>query len=370
MTDPNDATAQAVAVRPLPTPPYVQTAIDLQRESLRAVFQPRTMAEAIALSERVARSTICPERYRGAPDDIFVAAAHGAELGLTFLQSLQSITVINGSPSIYGDAALAVVRASTLCLWMREWVDESNPNNLVGHSVTHRRGEPEQVERTFSEDDAEHAGLLTKKGPWQTYRKRMLQVRARGFCLRDTYPDVLRGLTIYEELVGLRDGDDEPTAYQTVEPAVEVARVTQEIPMPRAVPTQVVIDAEVEAAADLAPVESTAALFDAVAAAARRQPVAPTPTPEPEPVTSQEERTRYAVVRVTQRSARSDGSAATTWTVFLLPGRGSEIAARTTERELAVRARGISVEQASAYATVEPDAEVGLRLTSIERIEE
>ena len=61
-----------------------------------------------------------------------------------------------------------------------------------------RRGEPEQV-RTFSDSDAKIAGLLGKQGPWMTGPKRMKQMRARGFALRDVFTDVLRGMGLAEE---------------------------------------------------------------------------------------------------------------------------------------------------------------------------
>jgi len=361
-----------------------ETAVAVQRENLRAVFQPRTMPEAIALAERVARSTICPARYQGSPDDVFVAAAHGAELGLTFLQALQSIAVINGTPSIFGDGALAVVRASSLCLWVREWIDDSDSQNLVAHCVTQRRGEPEPVERTFSEDDAERAGLLSKSGPWQSYRKRMLQMRARAFCLRDTYPDVLRGLSIHEELIGVEDATTTTTPRQQTTTVAEVERVAAEIPMPRATP-QVVIDAEVDAAAAPPP----AALPEpepAVVATddderANPQPMSPqgddSPR-DPEPVvaeiepeteteTDEPEEIAYNVVRVTQRSARP-GGAPTTWTVFLRSDREPEFATRTTVRELAVRARSFAVAQAFVSASFQQHAELGLELLDITRL--
>lgn len=41
--------------------------------------------------------------------------------------------------------------------------------------------------------------LWGKSGPWQQYPKRMLQMRARGFALRDKFADVLGGLISAEE---------------------------------------------------------------------------------------------------------------------------------------------------------------------------
>src|SRR5690606_39168844 len=38
-------------------------------------------------------------------------------------------------------------------------------------------------------------------GPWTQYPKRMRQMRARAFALRDVFPDVLRGMPIAEAVM-------------------------------------------------------------------------------------------------------------------------------------------------------------------------
>ena len=44
-----------------------------------------------------------------------IAIMHGLEVGLSPLSALQRIAVINGRPTIWGDGALALVKASGLC---------------------------------------------------------------------------------------------------------------------------------------------------------------------------------------------------------------------------------------------------------------
>ena len=60
--------------------------------------------------------------------------------------------------------------------------------------------------------DAKRAGLAGKSGPWTQYPRRMLQMRARGFALRDAFPDLLRGLVTAEEAM------DYPTPTPPREP--------------------------------------------------------------------------------------------------------------------------------------------------------
>ena len=102
---------------------------------------------------------------------------------------MQSIAVINGRPTLFGDALLGLVRGSGLL----ESIEEVGDDKAYTCTVK-RRGEQKPVIRTFTIDDARQAGLLEKKGPWQSYPKRMLQMRARNFALRDAFTDVIRGV--------------------------------------------------------------------------------------------------------------------------------------------------------------------------------
>ena len=182
-------------------------------------LSPRTFDQALTFAGYLADSDMVPKDFKGKPGNCLIAIQWGAELGLKPLQALQNLAIINGRPSLWGDAVIALVRSSPLCESIIETDD--------GHTATcrvKRRGEPEQA-RTFSTDDAKAAGLQGKQGPWTQYPKRMRQMRARAFALRDVFPDVLRGLPVAEELM------DTPTerhmgpveevgSTQTVRPAL------------------------------------------------------------------------------------------------------------------------------------------------------
>lgn len=158
-------------------------------------LSPRTFEQALTFADYLADSDMVPKDFKGRPGNCLIAMQWGAELGLKPLQAMQNLAIINGRPSLWGDAVIALVRASPLC----EFVIESDD----GHTATcrvKRRGEPEQS-RTFGMEDAKTAGLQGKSGPWTQYPKRMRQMRARAFALRDVFPDVLRGLPVAEELM-------------------------------------------------------------------------------------------------------------------------------------------------------------------------
>lgn len=154
--------------------------------------------EAMRFASMVAGSEFAPKEFRQKPESCLLAMQHGAEIGLGPMQSLQSIAVINGRPSVYGDAALALVRSSHACEYVTETISGEG-DKMAATCIAKRKNNPECSTTTFSVADAKRAGLWGKSGPWSQYPQRMLQMRARGFCLRDAFPDVLRGLITREE---------------------------------------------------------------------------------------------------------------------------------------------------------------------------
>ena len=165
--------------------------------------QPRGLAlqtfdDAMRFGKLLAESEFPPKDFKGKPASCVLAIQHGAEIGLGPMQAIQSIAVINGRPSIWGDAALALVMASPVCEYVKETI-EGETDQTVATCIAKRRGYPDAVVSRFSMADAKRAGLAGKQGPWSQYPKRMLQLRARGFALRDAFPDVLKGLLTSEE---------------------------------------------------------------------------------------------------------------------------------------------------------------------------
>jgi hypothetical protein len=174
-------------------------------------FALSTMDEAMRYSELLAKSQMVPKAYQGKPEDVLVAVSWGMELGLAPLQALQNIACINGKPSVYGDAAMALVQNSATCENIEEYFEGEGTVNPVAVCVAHRKNRTPVIAK-FSVEDAKRAGLWGKQGPWSSYPKRMLQMRARGFAIRDAFPDVLKGLITVEE------AQDFPAETRTAQP--------------------------------------------------------------------------------------------------------------------------------------------------------
>lgn len=201
-----------------------------------AVIRPQSFGELAQFAQMAAKSQMVPKDFQNKPENIMLAVQMGSELGLAPMQALQNIAIVNGRPSVWGDALPGLCRQSGVCQDIREWI-EGEGDNMVAYCEATRLGSV-PIRQSFSVADAKRANLWktepkTKKmgsngayevdsGPWYAYPKRMLQMRARGFALRDAFPDVLRGLISAEEA---RDIPQDNFAGPTInaEPLTDIA---------------------------------------------------------------------------------------------------------------------------------------------------
>lgn len=232
-------------------------------------LSPQTFDQALTFSKYLAESDLVPKDFKGRPGNCLVAIQWGAELGLKPLQAMQNLAVINGRPALWGDAVIALARSSPLC----EYVVETDDGSTATCKVK-RRGEPEQV-RTFSMDDARAAGLAGKQGPWTQYPKRMRQMRARAFALRDVFPDVLRGLPVAEEVMDTPTekhmGQAEVVPWPADKWAETMPKMISGIKSGKTIEDAL---AWLRAKAEVTPAQEKE-LRDAVAEAKKKQPAAP-----------------------------------------------------------------------------------------------
>jgi hypothetical protein len=125
---------------------------------------------------------------------------HGATVGLGPIAAVQSIAVIDGMPTIWGDGTLSIVERSGLLEDMLEEYRSDPEEGLAAICTMRRRRRPTPIQNRFSMAMAEEAPLTRKEGPWQSYPQRMLKKRARSWSIRDGFADVLRGLHIRDEV--------------------------------------------------------------------------------------------------------------------------------------------------------------------------
>ena len=195
------------------------TIVEAAVESTNPAFAKYELAKRVA--HTLAQSNLVPDAYRGRPNDVFVAINMGSELGMEPFQAIQSIAVIEGKPCLYGDGLIGVVRASPKCMWIKESLSD---DGKTATCETQRKDDPQTISATYSWSDAVQAGIDSKYN-WKKHPKRMLQMRARAYCLRDAYPDLLKGLGVVEER---QDHDNSPppiTDYSLPKPVEQVKEV-------------------------------------------------------------------------------------------------------------------------------------------------
>jgi hypothetical protein len=175
---------------------------------LRNLPEMRQFADAIVKSGQFAKS------YKS-PEQVIIAIQAGAELAMGPIEALGSFYVVNGQPRLYNDAPLAFVMASGQLEAKKEFFEGESWDDLVAVCKLKRKGLPGMVERRFSVNDAKRAGLWGTKDTWSKYPKRMLQMRARSWAIRDLFPDCLRGMTIAEEYYGVEEESETASKITT-----------------------------------------------------------------------------------------------------------------------------------------------------------
>lgn len=178
------------------------------------------LPEALAAGKVIIDSGFGPKDCKG-PASIVVAVAMGARLGLDPFTAIHGIAVVNGRPSLFGDALLAVCQNHPDWQDFEEtWSGQKYNDDFTAHCTVMRKNRKPKTE-TFSVADAKKAGLWGKAGPWSAQPQRMMMMRARAFALRGAFGDALAGFHAREEM------DDEPvdvTATATVRQEPRPAR--------------------------------------------------------------------------------------------------------------------------------------------------
>jgi hypothetical protein len=127
---------------------------------------PQTFSELAAFCDLIAKSDLAPKDFKGKPGNVLVAVQMGAEIGLKPMQAIQNIAVINGRPSVWGDAALGLIKQHPLFVSCEETIKGEGDARTATCTMI-RKGEPPVV-RAFSLIDAKRANLSGKDGPWKT----------------------------------------------------------------------------------------------------------------------------------------------------------------------------------------------------------
>jgi hypothetical protein len=177
----------------------------------KSMLSPENYGHWCKVAKMMSESDMVPKGYKNKPADVLIAMELGGSLGMTPLAAIQNIAVINGRPSLYGDALLAIVQGHKDYEYIKEFMTKDQAGERVAVCVVKRKGHDEH-KCEFTSADAKKAGLWGKPGPWSQYPDRMLAMRARGFAVRNTFADALFGVRMVEEVQDYEIKDITPKA--------------------------------------------------------------------------------------------------------------------------------------------------------------
>lgn len=211
------------------------------------LFNPQALEHLEKMAGTLAKSSLIPDALRGKPGDVLVTLMTGAELGLHPMQSLRSIAVVKGKPSLSADLMVSLVKQrKDVCEHLV--LVKSTPE--IATYRAKRVGEPEPTEMSFTMQDAQRAGLTAPGGMYSKYPAQMLRARAASGICRAVFPDLCMGL--YDSDSGeLTDG--RPLPEKDITPpkrgleAIPSLKQPETVEPPKALPsnTQVALAASI-----------------------------------------------------------------------------------------------------------------------------
>lgn len=154
------------------------------------------LQEKLNFAQLMLNTKMVPAHFKS-PADILAAILYGQELGFSPMQSLQSVTVIQGKPALDAYSLKAKILQAGGVIKTIKW--DNQICELKGI-----RGDWEEVVN-YTIEDARIAGLAGKDN-WKRMPKEMLYARAVSKLGRNQWADVLKGFYTKEEMQDVESG--------------------------------------------------------------------------------------------------------------------------------------------------------------------
>jgi len=164
-----------------------------QTTSAALAFEPSDVASAYRLCEILVASRLLP-RALNSPEAAFTVIMAGRELGLTAMQSLRSLHVIEGRPVMSADLMMALCLRSPVCEHFRLITS----TDVIATYEAKRRGQ-EPVRLSFTIEQAK-AAKLTGKDNWIKFAAAMLRARCVAALARIVFADLMLGVYETDEI--------------------------------------------------------------------------------------------------------------------------------------------------------------------------
>lgn len=219
------------------------------QQQATASWEPENLDAGIQFAQLICKGQLLPRALQGKPADVLLVLMTGRELGLSPMQSIRNIHVIDGKTLCSADIMTALCkRRRDVCQFFR--VVEST--GLVATYETQRVGDPQPTRFSFTAEEAKNAGLLGKDN-WRKFPAAMLRARCSAALARAVYPDLVAGIYDTDELghaaaVPVGTVVDAGSAF-TDAPAVEPVQVDAAAPAQAEPPPQTAVQKMVEPSA-------------------------------------------------------------------------------------------------------------------------
>ena len=198
--------------------PNTSTALVTSASAAIATIDPRAavsmsnLDEVWKLAGACAAINLCGAK---SAEDAYIRIVFGMELGMTAMQAMRSVYLVDGRPGLYAEMIVAqCLSKPTVC----EYVDVVESTAKVATYRAKRVGRPEVV-MSYTIEQAQAAQLTTKKN-WVANPSAMLRARASSSICRAVFPDLVNGIYTPDE-------NEEFAANAYVEPKQQVVVVQQ-----------------------------------------------------------------------------------------------------------------------------------------------
>jgi hypothetical protein len=154
--------------------------------------------QAWKLAEKIAGTDFVPTALRGRPEAVLACILAGHEAGVSPMQALSKIHIIEGRPAMSSE----LMRALVLQHGHELVYAEVSTTSVTAEG--RRKGSERWTKVTWTMDDAKRGGLEGKQN-WRKWPRAMLIARATAELCRMVFPDVLAGIS--HTIEELSDGD-------------------------------------------------------------------------------------------------------------------------------------------------------------------
>lgn len=210
------------------------------------VEMPVTLRERIAYAKAMAQGGILPRDYAAKPANVLVAGEMGRELGLSVVQSVLMLNVVEGRPQLGASGVRAVVARAGHHMSPASITYSKHGVPVEATITAWRKGEEEHpVTLSWNIARAHRAGLCILKRdqdgevtevraeskfgkplPWQAFTEDMLDARATTKLGRTLFADVTMGLSYEKDEMEVGTA---ATVTATQEPAAPSPRAAEKL---------------------------------------------------------------------------------------------------------------------------------------------